>query len=274
MRNETLRAAYSLTDYDADADEQGQIAYYNAHFSAVSVETVLISIVAVCAAVIENMMDLFRRDVDTTISTERYGHRGWYEEVAKAFQYSGDHDFGLDESTGLYDEPDEEARIVSRASCREYGHGVKLKVAKGDAGNLEPLDSNEKAAFATYINRLKPAGIPVTVVSSAPDVLALQIVVYYDPLVFTQSNAAVTVKAEMEAYLQSIEFAGEYVTQSMVDRLQKVPGIDIVEVGTVKAKHEGYGYEPIEHDARYTPEPGYMVLGDDADLEINLIANQ
>ena len=62
-------------------------------------------------------------------------------------------------------------------------------------------------------------------------------------------------------------------TMKMVDRLQAVSGLDIVEVGEVSAKHEGYGYVRIERDARYIPLPGYMTLGDDADLEIDVIAN-
>lgn len=273
VRNATLRAAYALTDYDSDASEQEMLTYYANHFSEVSVETVIINIVAVCAAVIENMTDIFQKDVDRIVGEERYGHQGWYEATAKAFQYSGNQDYGLDESTGHYGVISEDAKIISQASCREYGRGVKLKVAKGEIGSLEPLNADELGAFTAYINRLKPAGIPVRVISGEADRLALHMSVYYDPLTFTEANALIRVKEVITAYLQGIYFSGEYVTQDMVDRLQAVPGLDIIEVGTVRAKHAGYGWEPIENDARYTPEPGYMTLGDDEDNEINMIAN-
>ena len=273
VRNEALRTAFGLTGYDADNDESEPVAYYNENFSAVSVETCLIYVVATGIALLENMMDWFTNDVDTAISRERYGHAGWFENVAKNFQYDGVTDFGLDESTGIYATIVEDAKIIRHASCEDFGYGVKLKVAKGGDVELEPLDSDEKEAFGSYINRLKPAGIPVTIISQPADTLRLKMTVYYDPTIFTGDNALAKVKNVIKQYLTDIDFNGEFVTMTMVDRLQAVPGLDIIEVDEVEAQYAGYEYSRIAHDARYIPVAGYMQLADDGDNEITMIAN-
>ena len=275
VRSEALRTAFGLTGYDPDGDAAAQAAYYDQNFSAVSVETCLLYVVAACAALVENLFDWFTADVDGRVNEDRYGRKGWYEKTAKAFQWQDGTDFGLDIDTGEYAVADEGARIVRHASAEaNNGFGVKLKVAKGETGALSPLDADELAAFTSYINRLKPAGVPVTVVSRNADLLAVDMAVYYDPIVFTEATALQKVKDTVTAYLQGIEFNGEFVTMEMVDRLQTVAGLDIIEIHKAKAKHEGYPYTDIESNTRYIPEPGYMVLGDDADLEIRLIANK
>lgn len=277
VRSETLRTAFGLTGYDPDADESALAAYYDTNFSAVSVETCILYVVATCAALLEYMFDWFTEDVDNIVNNERYGRKGWYEKTAKTFQYQDGNgvDYALNIDTGEYDDYDENAQIVKHASAEaSNGIGVRLKVAKENNGVLAPLTSDELTAFTTYINRLKPAGVPVTVISRNPDRLAVEMAVYYDPLVFNAATALQKVKETISDYLNSIEFNGEFVTMTMVDRLQSVPGLDIIEAGEVKAKHEGYGYTPIENNARYVPKPGYMTLGDDAELAIEVIANK
>lgn len=277
VRSEALRGLYGLADYNPDSDAAALAAYYDSKFSLVSVETCILYVVATCAALLEYMFDWFTEDVDNIANNERYGRKGWYEKTAKAFQYQDGNgvDYALNIDTGEYDDYDENAQIVKHASAEaSNGIGVRLKVAKENNGVLAPLTSDELTAFTTYINRLKPAGVPVTVISRNPDRLAVEMAVYYDPLVFNAATALQKVKETISDYLNSIEFNGEFVTMTMVDRLQSVPGLDIIEAGEVKAKHEGYGYTPIENNARYVPKPGYMVLGEDTDLEIEVIANK
>ena len=273
--NENLRTAYApeLDDFDTNTDPDEQAAYYDEHFSAVSVETCLIYIVATCAAALEHMMDWFKEDVDEIVANERYGHKGWYEKVAKNFQYDGQNDFGFDEATGTYDT--EGPKIIRHASCEENGHGVKLKLAKEDlGGELSPLAPDEKTAFQAYINRMKPAGIPVRVISEPADTLNPKMTVWYDPIIYNEDTAKEEVKGTITQYLSDIDFNGEFVSQTMVDRLQAVPGLDVIEVSEVEAKHAGYGYTHIDHEARYIPYSGYMRLEDDENvLELTMIAN-
>lgn len=271
VRSEALRGLYGLADYNPDNDAASLAAYYDSKFSLVCVETCILYVVAACAAFVENLFDWFAADVDEIVNEDRYGRKGWYEKTALKFQMG----YPLNEETGGYDtvvEEGDEARIVKHASAYSNGFGVKLKVAKGNTGSLSPLDTDELTAFETYINRLKPAGVPVTVVNRNADLLALDMAVYYDPLVFTEASALQKVKDTVTAYLQGIEFNGEFTVMAMVDRLQSVSGIDIVEVMEARMKHEGEDYVPVEYgDAYpYVPASGYLVLGDDAVQNIEL----
>lgn len=275
VMNENLRTAFGVSGYNSEDDESGMVTCYNNNFAAVCVETCLIYIVAACAAAVEHLMDWFKEDVDNAIANERYGSNGWFVNIVKNFQYDGETDFGLDEATGTYAIVSDSVKVVTHASCQDSGYGVKIKVAKSGSDGLGQLNDEEEGALLAYINRLKPAGIPVTIVNRAADTLAMKMSVYYDPIVFNLQNATDKVKEVIRAYLSDIDFNGEFITMRMVDRLQAVPGIDIMEVNEVYARHAGYNYEPIENNARHTPESGYMVLADDDDqlLEINMIAN-
>lgn len=264
VMNETLCEKFGLT-YDVNRSELDRVPYYDEHFSAVSVETCLIYIVATCAVALEHMMDWFKADVDEIVANERYGHKGWYESTAKGFHYT-------DPNT------QEEVYPITHASCEELNFGVKLKVAKGEPGSMEPLEQDETAqtdeyrAFKTHMSRVKPAGMPIDIVSIQPDALSVELVVYYDPIVFLHTDVDTAVEETITSYLQSIEFNGVFTTMEMVDALQRVDGLNIVEVTAVQAKYGGNSYANIEHHTRYVPVSGYMVL-DRSELQITTVPN-
>ena len=250
--NEDLCTAFGLT-YDEDRTEDDRITYYDANFSAVSVETCLIYVVATCAAAIENMFDWFKQDVNKIISEERYGYRGWYVNKAKEFEYSGN-------------------KIISHASCEEMNFGVKMKVAKGIAGSLQQLDSSEELAFSTYINRIKPAGIPVQIINQPADAIKIAMDVYYDPIVLDSYNAMQTIVNGINQYLQNIDFNGVYTSMEMVDYLQSIDGLGIIEVDEVETKPAGENsYSPIENGCRSVPVSGYYVLDNDSDIRLHIV---
>lgn len=272
VRNESLRTAFGISEDVSEMNNDQLVDTYDGNLSAVNVVTLLIYIVAACAAAVENMLDWHIADVGKTIDNERYGQTGWYADVAKRFQYNQGTDFQLNEATGEYGIVDEQYKIIKHASCENNGFGVKLKVAKESGGALSPLTEPEITAFESYVNRLKPAGIPVNVISANADLLKLQMVVYYDPIVFDANGARSKVKEVVGEYLSDIDFNGEFVTMKMVDRLQGVSGLDIIEVGDVWSKHAGYDYDVIANNARHVPYSGYMELDED-DSIITMIAN-
>lgn len=272
VRNETLRTSFGIDADISNMDEQALVACYDSHLSSANVVSVLLYVVACCAALIEHTMDWFVEDVDRAIASERYGHEQWYVNVAKNFQYDGTTDYGLDEQTGQYATEDEEHKIVSYVSCEDNGFGVKIKVAKGEIGNLQPLTSDEIEAFSYYMGRLKPAGMPISVISEAADRLRLKMTVYYNPSVFSRALILNAVKERITQYLQSIDFNGQFVTMKMVDSLQTMAGVEVVEVAEVYAQYAGYDYRRIENDALYIPYSGYMRLAEDIDLEITTLA--
>jgi hypothetical protein len=272
IKSEAMRNAYGFTDYDADGDLVG---YYDSKFSAVAIETLMIYIFATVTAFVENTFDWFKEDITKIVDSERYGHKGWYENKSKEFQL-GD---GLLEDGTYADTTSEEAkakRIITQAhASSQTGMGVKLKVAKSDSDTLAPLSDIERNAFTEYINRIKPAGMPIEIISSEPDLLAINLVIYYDPLIYlTVADVQNKAKDTINEYLLQLSFNGYFVTTDVVDRLQRVAGFDMIEIHNVKAKYAGFDYVDIENGVRYLPESGYMKLGDDSVQFIRVIANK
>lgn len=250
--SEALRTHYGLDDFNADVD---YVEFYNSHFSAVSVETCLIYIVSTCAAALENMFDWFRQDVNGIVANERYGHKGWYETKAREFHYTDQ-------------ETQEEVYPITQVSCEEQAFGIKLKVVKtGDEG-LEPLTPEEEAAFQTWMNRQKPAGIPIHFVNRRADQLKLEMTVYYDPVKVAEGNVKDLVRQEIVAHLQGIDFNGVFTTMGLVDHLQGVEGLNIIEIHDARTKPDGENvWDQIENVTRDVPVSGWYEL-DEENTEI------
>ena len=250
--NENLRAAYApeLDDFNTNTntDDDARAAYYDEHFSAVSVETCLIYIVATCAAALEHMMDWFKEDVDEIVANERYGHKGWYETKAREFHYT-------DQNTN------EEVYPITQVSCEELNFGIRMKVAKGNPGSLGPLGTSERTAFEYWMNRQKPAGIPITYISTSADKLRLRMVVFYDPVKMDAAHVSEAINTAITAHLQSIDFNGVFTTMALVDDLQKLDWVDLAEIHEVHVQPYGYQYEiQVEENARNVPVSGWYEL--------------
>lgn len=269
MGNAVLRQLYGY--------EEG--AVFDEVHKPVSLEAVLVQIVASVVAGVERLFSWHREDVDKLISNERIGKKGWYEDVARGFQYGME----LDEDSGTYADVDSdeaaEARIIAAAWAGEEGiNGVNLKVVKRNGDVYKPLDEDELVSFASYIHRVKPAGIVVRVVSAAADQLGLVMDVYYDPLVMQSDGSLIAggnkpVEEAIRNYLHGLEFNGEFITMKMIDAIQLAEGVRVVEVKSVSYKHANYDYVPI--DAKYTPESGYIAFdAEDTKVIINYKVNE
>lgn len=274
VRNATLRNLYQLEEYDADGDDATHLAYYDSYFSTISVETCLIYAIAACMATMENLFDWFKKDVQTVVDKERYGYAGWYAKKMKAFRYGQDIENDYSHSdvdfaegteypdTGLTASEIEELQIVKYASALDSGREVIIKIAKDDGnGSPTPLSSSEAAMAEAYINRIKPAGIPLTIVNENADELDVSVKIVYNPLIFgTDTEVENAVATAIKSYLNSIEFNGQFVGMTMIDHLQTVEGIEIAQVNSLLATHAGHPAEDITGDTYYTPQSGYLTL--------------
>ena len=254
--NSILQFLYGL-DTSKTFDEQ---------FSAASWETNTINTFATAAATLENLWDIRKREIDTIVHQQRYGYAGWYERMMRAFQ------FGFDinelEEKDIYDDTTSQeaidARIIAFAFCQDRtgGNGVLIKIAKADAdGNPTVLEPAEETAAVAYVNRIKPAGIPITVVNDPSDILNINVQIRCNPLVFTSKDAVSdAVRAGIENYLRGVEYNGSFVGMKMIDALQLIPGIEIAQINNVTAIHAGYDPEDITGLTSYTPASGHMIL--------------
>jgi hypothetical protein len=194
---------------------------------------------------------------------ERYGYKGWYERMMKAFQY-GDNVNELEEKT-YYNVIDESKQIIKFAYCEEKSIGILLKVAKEDS-NGEPIplsvapDGDEYEDALAYINRVKPAGISVEIRSQNADELEVNISVKYNPLLFiNETQVQNIVETTIKEYLKSIEYNGSFVGMKMIDFIQTIQGIEIAQINSVVVTHALYR-EDITTKLSYTPYSGYLKL--------------
>ena len=274
VRNATLRNLYQLEEYDADGDDATHLAYYDSHFSTISVETCLIYAIATCMADIENMTDWFKSDVQHVVDNERYGYAGWYAKKMKAFRYGQDvvNDYSHSDSdfaegteyadTGLTQQEIEDLQIIKYASATDNGHSVLIKIAKDDGNGAPTVLSSAEASMAeAYINRIKPAGIPITVINEPADSLDVSVKVVYNPLIFgTLEDVENAVETAIKKYLNSIEFNGRFVAMTMIDHLQEAEGIEIAQVNRISATHAGFSAVDITGQTSYVPNSGYLAL--------------
>jgi hypothetical protein len=195
----------------------------------------------------------------------------WYAGIAKQFQYG--HDLPADtdqyDNTGLTDEQVASTKMVSYAAALEVGTGIRLRVAKDEGDDLAPLSAPELASFTEYMERIKDAGVRLSVASSPADTLRLALKVFYNPLVLEvydgklnriDGTATDVVAGAVKNYLKNLPFNGTLVLAWLVDALQAVDGIVIPHV--VEAIGQ-YAAVVTRIETVYAPDAGYVRLAGD-----------
>ena len=244
-------------------------ADFNNTFSKVSIESLLLYIVAVGIWTLERLFDTHTAEVTDYIATMKPHSLRWYVEKAKAFLYGVPLIDGSDQhdTTGMTDEQIAQAQIVTFAACTESNATLYLKVAKAGPA---PLTTDEKAAFEAYLHEIKDAGVRIDVISEHGDYLKLDMVIYYDPLLInadgeSKADGTKVVEAAIKDYIENIPFNGEFRKNELEDAIQAVDGVVMVEF--VAAYHSETGaadtYDEVVPYCK--PSSGYFKF-DNADL--------
>ena len=264
MANVTLQNLFDFQSTDAFDDV----------FSSVSIEAILINIVATVAAAVENLFDWHKSDVEELINNERIGKKGWIENIAKRFQFGDE----LPVDSDTYAVIDTSKQVIKAAYAGEgSGGGVYLKVANIVNNEYVALTPEQLASFKVYMKRVKPAtGISYVITSDNADQLGVVLDIYYDPLLLKTNgehilNGNKPVIDAIKSYLSGIGYSGEFITQNMCNLIEAATGVKIVEPKQVSYKHAGYDFVTI--NAKYTPIAGYIKLDeeDTAHVTINYI---
>lgn len=260
MQDTTLQEKYGFA---ANAD-------FDNVFSKVSLESIILYIVAASIWTLERLFDTHTAEVTDYIATMKPHSLRWYVEKAKAFMYGVPLIDGTDrhDTTGMTDEQIAQAQIVTFAACTEANATLYLKVAKAGPA---PLTTDEKAAFEAYLHEIKDAGVRIDVISEHGDYLKLDMVIYYDPLLInangeSKADGTKVVEAAIKDYIENIPFNGEFRKNELEDAIQAVDGVVMVEF--VAAYHSETGtddtYEEVVPYCK--PASGYFKF-DNADLE-------
>ena len=265
------------------ADAQLQAAYgfapgtaFDKQFSRISLESILLYIVAFAQWTLEKLFDTHTQEVTDYIATMKPHTLRWYQEKAKAFLYGFNLIDGTDQfdTTGKSDDEIAQAQVVKFAAVTESGATLYLKIAGEESGRHKKLDASQKAAFEAYLHEYKDAGVRVDVTSEQGDYLRLSLDVYYNPLLLTatgqsKSDGTYPVEDAIKSYIEQLPFNGEYRNNALVDAIQQTTGVVMVQLHSAAQSVDNVTYNPVA--AFCTPFAGYFEYDRDGAKTIQTI---
>lgn len=250
MADSTIRERYGLSENDTFDDS----------FSVVSIENILFYIVAACSHVLEVLFDQFKADVDEKISRAVVASVPWYYKIAKEFQY-GDA-LVFNEATQQYSYPkeDEKKRLVKYVAVRDRESSVEILASGETGGQPTVLSDDVLTAFKQYLNRVKIAGVILSVRSLPADSISITATIRIDPLVIDRTGTRIkdgsfVVENAVNAYLRNIIYGGTFNKTKLVDAIQNVEGVLDVELHACKYSTDGMTYNDINGN-NYTAVSG------------------
>jgi len=271
-------------------------------FSKVSIENILFYVIAAMLWTVEVLFDRHKQEVTDYIEQMKPHGLRWYVSKAKMFRYGeglmDEAEYQLINGTDRY--PDikdnkklteaqiEEMQIVKFAAANElvntnefYSNDDKittsaisnsdgvvyLKIAKGNNTEKSRLSDDEFAAFITYINEVKDAGVMVEVINEPANLLRLKLDIYVNPMIISANTGKLVdpnragelvVENAIKHYISNLPFNGEYRNVDLIDALQKVEGVVIPELKKAEESFGGAHFNEI--NAKSTPSSGHYVF--------------
>jgi len=192
-------------------------------------------IVAVACAVLEQLADAWREDIESTVAAAPPGSPLWLQDQVFKFQYSTltPQVVQLINLAPVYPIIDESLRIVTRCSVTtDISNTVTIKVAKGDTP--APLDSLELAALQSYVNTIGVAGPDYNAVSLEADRVYVEADIYYNGLFSSVIKGNVILA--IENYLAGIPFNGRVKVDDLRQAIRAVSGVNDVVFKNVSAR--------------------------------------
>lgn len=232
--------------------------------SKVAIWRLLLWCVASAMYSFDVVFDLYKITLEAIAAKSRYGTLPWYASVAKEFQYG--YSLSLIDLEYKYATVDESAKIIKLSAAKENESdgsvNVKIATLSGDAP--VPVGAPQLAAFTTYINQKKPAGIRVNVINEVSDDLRLYINANYDPSLLASNGSLLSDSSKfpledaVKLYLASLDFDARFEIMKLEDYLQVATGITSVYVTQATSR---YGTNPfVAFDQHYYPRAGHMVI--------------
>lgn len=192
-------------------------------------------IVAAGIAILEQLMDQNKTEVETLVSQAAPGTPSWIQAQILKFQYSSTSPqvVQLINLAPQYPIVDPSLRIITRCSVTtDISNTVTIKVAKGSPPVA--LASLEKDALTSYVAQTGVAGISYNVLSLAADRLYVQAQVFYTGLF--SSVIKTNVILAINNYLASIPFNGQIKVSALEQAILDVDGVTDVVLQNVVAR--------------------------------------
>lgn len=239
-------------------------ASFEQTFSKVSIENLLLYIVAAAIWTHEKLFDAHKEEVEDIIAQQKPHTLRWYVNKVRQYRQGQPLIEGTDQydDTGLTDDDITARQVVRFAAATEAATTVYIKVATGTDTDKQPLAADQLAGLQAYIAEVKDAGVRVDVINSPACKLRLSMVIYYDPMVLNAQGqnihtAGTPVADAIRLYIENLPFNGEYSNTALTDVLQQVEGVKIPEILAASESYDGQNYTPV--DVKATPFSGYYI---------------
>lgn len=232
---QAIKADFVANSTLADMYQLDQSRTYDEQLSAVSVESLIIYIVAMATHLLERLMDTFQTEVEERMATQRLMSIAWYYRQCLAYQHGDALTFSPDTYRYGYASADASKQIVQFAAVRQVQvDGVtKLRIFVSRASKAQ-LSQAELTAFTAYMAQVGAAGVHLDVQSGPPDELNLTMQVIYNPLVLDSTGArldgtaSAPVTSAISSFVDSLEYGGTLNRSKLVDAVQAVEGVEDV----------------------------------------------
>lgn len=171
----------------------------------------------------------------------------------------------------------EDRKIIDRCAVIESNDGeLVVKIAKDNAGSLEPLSAPELIRFDNYLNLIKDAGNRMRIINTEADKLRMTLNIYVDVSIIDLATGKLLnvdgdvypVQDAVNSYLANLEFNGAFFKEYLKDTLKNADGVKLPLIQSIEWKFDEFDWAAF--DEWKVPESGYFVI-DEGDLTINYI---
>lgn len=254
LDNSTLREAYGISEGSS----------WNSVFSAVSLENILIFIVAACTRALEVIFDQYKEDVEERAAKSVVASVPWYYKMALAYQHGDALVMNPDTYAFGYESIDESKQLIKYCAIRDKGSNVSIIVNGDNKGVPSVLPDEVLIPFISYMNKIKVAGTYLSVHSYASDHLIINAEVQIDRTLINQQGVSIAegnkpIEEAVEAYLKSIKYGGTFNKTKLVDAIQDVEGVLDVVLGTVEGRPDAATQYAVITGNNYTGKSGSYV---------------
>ena len=162
-----------------------------------------------------------------------------------------------------YEQENEKKRLVKFVAVRDRGTSVEILASAETAGQPAVLSEDVLTAFKQYLNRVKIAGVVLSVRSLPADRISINAIVHVDSLVIDRTGVRIAdgsyaVEDAVNAYVRKIIYGGTFNKTKLVDAIQNVEGVQDVELQICKYSTDGTVYKEISGN-NYTAVGGSFV---------------
>ena len=190
----------------------------------------------------ETLWDIFKTDLELTISKAAVGTSAWLQDKVLKFQYDATTPqvltVGSDFSVN-YTTVDATKLLITRAAVnRTAQRTVLVKVAKSEPPVA--LSGLELSSLNGYLDDICFAGVNYVATSSVSDKLYLKANIYYDGQYSNTISFAVI--SAVNVYLSALPFDGKIKLTAIVDAIQSVLGVNDVVLEDVAVRADATAF--------------------------------